>query len=469
MAPTAFLLTIGDELLAGDILDRNGATMARSLRKAGIQVVRHETVPDDLPAIVAALDRARAFSLCLVSGGLGPTTDDLTAESIAAAAGVELERVPEVVSALRDRFAPYLARFERKHGAEAATALIEQNLKQADLPAGATVLANPIGTAVGFAVELARPESGESGECCWVASMPGVPSELKKMLAEQVIPRLADRFALVPIPRRVFRILGDGESAVQQRIAPALALVDEDPAFAGVVVHYRAHTPEILITFEARTPDDGRDPSTAGQAGATEETLARLDEPMRAALGASFYGLGDDDLAVRVVERLRASGLTLATAESCTGGGVGDAVTAIPGSSACFLGGVIAYANEIKAGLLGVPPATLVEHGAVSEPVAMAMARGACAALGSDLGVGITGLAGPGGGSAEKPVGTVHIAVCRTVCTANGAHAPDGSTEPKIVHRRLSLHGNRGTVRRSAVVWALGMVHEMLADETRSH
>jgi nicotinamide-nucleotide amidase len=443
---TAILLKIGDELLSGDILDRNGATLAARLRVAGVRVLAAETIPDDEDAIVAAVHRAARADVCLVSGGLGPTTDDLTAGAIARAAGLELVRVPEVEDALRARFGPYLERYAEKHGEEVARGLIERNLVQADLPQGCTVLDNPIGTAVGFAVEV----RGSTGPC-WVAAMPGVPTELGKMLDEQVLPRVRERFALSPIDRRVYRVLGDGESAVQQRIDPVLARIEEDPVYSVVVVHYRAHTPEILVNFEARPTADG--------AGASGEALAALDPMMREALGRSLYGVGDLELVDRVVRTLARSGLTLATAESCTGGGIGQEITAVPGSSSCFLGGIIAYANDTKMRQLGVPAALLDAHGAVSEPVAVAMAEGARAALGSDLAVGITGVAGPGGGSPDKPVGTVHVAVSG-VGLAPGA--PDGSTEPLTLHRRLSLRGNRGRVRRSATVWALGMIWDAL-------
>ena len=425
---TVHILTIGDELLAGDIVDRNSAHMARWCRSRGLVVKRCVSVRDRQPEIVAALhEAARDGDICLVSGGLGPTTDDLTAEAVAAAAGVGLRRDPEIVRRLEAFFE---ARGRR---------IVEANRKQADFPEGAAVLDNPVGTAPGFAVELREPAE------LWVACMPGVPHEMHRMLAEQVEPRLRERLGVtgvVEVPRRIYRALGSGESAVQEKIRVAVEEArGRSPGLANVLLHYRAHMPEVLLNFEALAGEDSP--------AATDEELRSLDGPLREALGRALYGIGEAPLQVRVVRALIDNGRTLATAESCTAGLLGHVITEVPGASAAFPGGVISYSNAVKRDQLGVPEQMLEEHGAVSEPVARAMAEGVRRLLGSDLSVAITGIAGPDGGSAEKPVGTVHLAVCDE----------NGST-----HKRVRLYGNRGTVRRASAMWALKLVWDRLVE-----
>jgi nicotinamide-nucleotide amidase len=225
---------------------------------------------------------------------------------------------------------------------------------------------------------------------------------------------------------------------------------ERSSGLAHMFVHYRARYPEVQLILEAT-------PGPAGQAGASASELASLDEPLRAAIGPALYLISDGEhedqseasLAKELVTRLLERGATLVTAESCTGGGVGAAVTAIAGSSACFLGGVIAYANAVKIAQLGVPADLLEAHGAVSEPVARAMAEGARVRLGADIGVAITGIAGPGGGSEAKPVGTVDFAVA----TAAGAR-----------YKRVRLFGKRDTIRHAATQWALKLVLDTLSD-----
>lgn len=429
--PVAELVTVGDELLAGDIVDGNKATMAACLRAQGITVQRAVSLRDRVDEIAAEL-RAIALraDVCVVSGGLGPTTDDLTVEAVGRAAEVTLVRDEAAADRLREKFRLF------------GRPMPESNLKQADFPAGAEILPNPIGTAEGSCTIMPGPRG------CRVFVMPGVPRELTKMLHEQVVPRLQQSLATAAVPRRIYRVLGHGESSVAKRIAPLLtAAAQRSPGLAATYVHYRASMPQVSVIVEA-TPD------AAGHA-ATEAELASLDAEMIEALSPGIYGIGPAELQARVVTALSAAGLRLSCAESCTGGGLGALVTAVPGSSAAFRGGVIAYDNEIKARLLGVPEATLAEHGAVSEAVAVAMARGARDRLESDLGVGITGIAGPGGATSQKPVGTVHIAVVDRL--------DDGSPQnPGIVHRALSLRGNRGTVQRASAQWALKLVWDRL-------
>lgn len=428
--PRAHLLTIGDELLSGDVVDGNKAWLAERCRLLGVEVVRAATLRDREDEIVAAIQAAAAHAdLVITSGGLGPTTDDLTALAVARAAGIGLERNAELAA----RITAFFSR--RMPGNQA---LIELNLKQADLPAGATVLDNPIGTAAGFGVQMG------SAAPCWVFSLPGVPRELRKMMREQVEPRVISTFGVAPIARRIYRAIGRGESSLQQGVTPALEHArSRSPGLAAMYVHYRARYPEVTVILEATPDSEG--------VAATPDELASLDAALHEGIGPALYaigpGRGPADLPTAIVRSLIARGMTLATAESCTGGGIGEAITSVAGSSACFLGGVIAYANAIKQGQLGVPAELIVEHGAVSEPVVRAMAEGARARLSADLGIAVSGIAGPGGAMPGKPVGTVDVAL---------AHA--GGTE----YKRLSLLGNRATIRRATVLWALKMIWDHL-------
>jgi nicotinamide-nucleotide amidase len=433
---------IGDELLSGDVVDRNKAWLGRRCRALGVEVIRAITIRDREAEIVAGMrEAAESADLCLVSGGLGPTTDDLTAACAALAAGVELVRRPELAARLEAFFTG--------PGRGRGRALVEANLKQADLPAGAIVLDNPIGTAAGFGLELGT---------CWLFSMPGVPRELRLMMSEQIEPRVRERFQLTPIPRRIYRAIGSGESSVQQNVQGVLARARErSRGLANMFVHYRASYPEVQLILEATPGNDSDEP------GASAEELASLDEPLRAAIGPALYlirdgstgstGSGsdseqeDESIAKLLVTRLIERGLTLVSAESCTGGGIGAAVTSVAGSSACFLGGVIAYANAVKIAQLGVSAQDLETHGAVSEPVARAMAEGARTRLNASIGVSTTGIAGPGGGSEAKPIGTVDIAVATPVGTS---------------YKRLQLLGSREMIRHAATLWALKLVLDQL-------
>jgi nicotinamide-nucleotide amidase len=432
--PRAHLLTIGDELLSGDVIDGNKAWLAQRCRLLGVEVVRATTVRDREDEIVEAIRlAAEQVEVCLVSGGLGPTTDDLTASSAAKAAGVVLVRNPDLAARLTAFFTMRSPANLSESAVRERDALIELNLKQADLPAGSVVLDNPIGTAAGFGIQVGG---------CWLYSMPGVPRELRKMMREQVEPRM--RSLAQPVARRIYRAIGRGESSLQQGVSPALAQArTRSPGLANLFVHYRARYPEVTLILEATSGPDG--------AAATPDELASLDEALREGIGPALYaigpGNGPPELATVLVGALIERGLTLATAESCTGGGIGEAITAVPGSSACFMGGVIAYTNVIKRDQLGVSQGDLDAHGAVSEPVARAMAEGARTRLGSDLGIAVSGIAGPGGGSPGKPVGTVDIAL---------AHA-EGTD-----YKRLNLFGNRAAIRRATVLWALKLIWDRL-------
>lgn len=425
----AQILTIGDELLSGDTVNSNLAFLGERCRRLGISVIRAVSVRDRIDEIVAALaDVARWADLCLVSGGLGPTSDDLTAEAVALACGVPLVRHAQAEADLVAHF----ARFNRP--------MPEINRKQADLPEGADMLANPIGSAPGFAVHL--PNSADPGRSCWVACTPGVPREMRRMMLEQIEPRLQRSFELPAVHRRMYRVIGRGESAIAVDVEPIVAEARRrSPGLANLYLHYRAAAPQVLIIAEGTPGPDG--------ARASDEELAGLDAPLQQALQPVLYGLGEADLAARVVAALTRAGKTVASAESCTGGRVGALLTEVAGASACYHGGVIAYDNRVKEGVLGVSSADLAAHGAVSEPVARAMAAGARRTLGTDFAVATTGVAGPGGGSPEKPVGTVDIAVA----DAEG-----------ITYKRLQLHGERALIQQVSAQWALKLLWDRLVE-----
>ena len=414
---TVWVVTVGDELLAGDIADANLAFLARRCRSVGATVIRAVSVRDRIEEIAQVIEQVveSGAGACLVSGGLGPTTDDLTTVAIAKAAGVPVRRDEAALQRLRDKFRAF------------GRPMPPTNEKQADFPEGAEVLANPIGSAEGFAVSI---------DGCRVFSMPGVPRELRKMTDEQVLPRLLSAWSLREVPRRIYRVLGHGESSVAQRIEAALEQArTRSPGLANMFVHYRASMPLVSVIVEGVAGADG--------VAATAEELATLDGAMVEALSPGLYGIGEADLATRIVEAAIRGERRLAVAESCTGGLLGSMITAVSGSSSCFRGGIISYDNGIKRDLLGVDAGDLEMHGAVSEPVARAMAAGARRVAGADLGIGITGIAGPSGGTAEKPVGTVHIAVC---------------DETETTHKQLHLLGDRGTVRQASALWALKLV-----------
>lgn len=426
---SAQILTVGDELLSGDTVNSNLAYLGERCRRAGISVLRAVSVRDRVGEIVAALrDAAGWADLCLVSGGLGPTSDDLTAEAVAVACGVDLVRNEEAVAVMTEMF----ARFGRP--------MPDINRKQADLPAGADMLANPIGTAPGFAAWL--PDPAEGGRRCLVACMPGVPREMQRMMAEQVEPRVQRAFALPTVVRRVYRAIGRGESAIAVDIEPIIAAArTRSPGLAAVYLHYRAAAPQVLVIVEGTPGPNGE--------RATAEELAALDREIAPALQPAVYGIGEADLAERLIAALGRNGQTLGTAESCTGGRVGALCTGVPGSSAVYLGGVIAYHNYIKVRLLGVDQALIDANGAVSEPVARAMADGARRALGTDFAVAVTGIAGPGGGTEEKPVGTVDVAV-----------SDAGGT----TYKRLKLFGERALIQHVSAMWALKLVWDRMIE-----
>jgi nicotinamide-nucleotide amidase len=411
------LLTIGDELLLGFTIDTNAAYIARSLAALGVEIVRRGTVGDRAEDIASgvrdALDRTGAV---ITTGGLGPTSDDRTREAVAALFGRALHKDDSVM-------ADVIARFS-KLGAK----MPAMNVNQAMIPDGARVLRNHHGTAPGIWLEDARGR--------WCVMLPGVPREMRGLLKDALLPIMAERAGKDPnvILSHTVRTTGIGESALAEQLGDLARGVDDLP----------------LAFLPSWTGVDLRLTSTARRAPSARSTLSDAATKLRAPVERYVYGENETDLAAVVLELCRGKHLKIATAESCTGGLVGARLTAIPGSSDVFVGGIISYANAVKEKELRVSADLLREHGAVSEPVARAMAEGACAELGADIGIAITGIAGPDGGTEEKPVGTTWIAV-----RANG--------ETRAITRKFL--GDREEIRLRASQGALDMVRRALTPQ----
>jgi nicotinamide-nucleotide amidase len=407
----AAILCIGTELTRGELVNTNATWLSEQLTTLGLEVLRHEVIPDDDALMHATLSRlGEEASLIVCTGGLGPTTDDRTAQAVAHVLGVPLVRDERSLEVIRER----MSRLGREMAAS--------NAKQADFPAGARVLPNDWGTAPGFEVKLGRARA---------FFFPGVPREMKPLFERFVLPEVS---ALVREHVCQVRLASFGmtESAVND----ALHGVEES---FGVTVGYRAHFPEIEVKLLARDRD--ADAARTRARNAADEVRRRLGP-------AIVYGEGFGVTLPSVVhELLRERKLTLAVAESCTGGLVGGMLTDVPGSSETFVGGAIAYSNLLKEKLLGVPRSLLEEHGAVSEACALAMARGAQARFGADLAVAITGIAGPSGGTPEKPVGLVHFAA------VHGAESRSVS---------LRYPASRERVRQLSAWNALSLVRRLL-------
>ena len=391
MAASAEILCIGTELLLGTILNGNARWLAEELAALGIPHYRQTVVGDNRERLIEVVrEAAGRCSLLICTGGLGPTPDDLTTEALAAAFGAPLQERPEVWVDIQAKLAGR------------GRPIAASNRKQALLPEGAALLPNPTGTAPGL---IWSPRPGFT-----VLTFPGVPAELRAMWIGTAVPWLRDQGVEGGVfESRLLRFWGIGESSLAEQVADLLELANPTVApYAG------AGEVKLRLTARAATSEAAR------------QLLAPVEADLRARTGSLCFGTDSDSLASVVLERLRQRGETLAVAESCTGGGLGGALAAVPGASDGFLGGVISYANAMKQSLLGVPAELLATHGAVSDPVAIAMAEGARAATGSTWAITVTGIAGPGGGSAEKPVGLVHIAVagpdgCRSEAARFGA------------------------------------------------
>jgi len=370
----AWVLTIGDELLRGEIVDSNKSFLSERLLQLDLETFRHVTVGDVADDISEQLRQGvQSARVVLVSGGLGPTRDDITTEVVASTFGRRLVRRPAELERIRAFFASV--------GREMA----DNNAKQADFPDGAEVLANPVGTAPGFMLDI---------EDTLIFCMPGVPRELYKMMDEQVLPRVRDRFAPDGVVRAtLLRTFGLGESTLDNELA------DIGDAAGGIALGFRTQFPDNLVRVVARGPDD----ATA------RDRLARAVAEVRERLGPLVLGESERTLDAIVGELLIDGKHTVAVAESCTGGLIASMLTDVPGSSAYLLEGIVAYSNEAKIRDLGVAADLLAEHGAVSEPVVRQMAEGVRARSGAEFALATTGIAGPDGGTEDKPVGTVWI------------------------------------------------------------
>ncbi|HXP93049.1 MAG TPA: competence/damage-inducible protein A [Candidatus Binatia bacterium] len=408
------IITIGTEILLGDLVDTNSAFIARTLADHGVDVFAKHSVGDNAERLhqmlVTVLNRDGVDGV-ITTGGLGPTVDDLTKESVAVAVGKPLQLHEPSLQAIETRFR--LLRPDRP--------LSENNRRQALLPTGSIVMENPYGTAPGF---IALRDDGK-----FVASMPGVPREMKPMLTEKLVPWLVERFDLhSAIFIRTIHTVGIPESELDLKIED-LFRISENPKIAVL-----AHGGRVDVKVMAKAAD--------------REQAEALIEPIEAELtrriGAGIFGTDDMTLESAIAAELIRRGLTIVTAESCTGGSIAEALVRVPGVSATFLGSVVAYSNSIKEQVLGVDSADIERMGAVSQEVAMAMARGARERLGADIAISTTGIAGPEGGTPEKPVGLVWY----------GLATEDG----KVSARRHVFPGSRSDVRMRATMTALNIL-----------
>jgi len=373
---TATILAIGDEIVSGITLDTNTPFLADTLLQIGVEPIGFLSVDDDPERIARALHRAlEDAAVVITTGGLGPTIDDLTAAVVARVAGREMRIHEPSLQRIVERF--------RGRGME----MPRNNEKQALIPEGATVVENPLGTAPGFICPVAHAQ-GER----YIVTLPGVPSEMRRMVEETVVPWLRTRSGSRRFASRTFSTYGISESKLDEMLS---GLMDAEEGRLS----FRAAFPRMQV----RVSVSGEDPAQL------QERLDRLEGAIRERLGDAVYAVGDEGLEETVIRLLSERGSTVAVAESCTGGLIGDRLTDVPGSSAAFLMGVVAYANEAKVGVLGVRPETLATDGAVSVQTAEEMAAGVRRISGADLGIATTGIAGPGGGTEEKPVGTVCI------------------------------------------------------------
>jgi nicotinamide-nucleotide amidase len=424
----AEILTIGDELCRGEIVDTNSSTLAARLWDLSITTRWMTSCNDDATDIATALTQAVARAdLVVCSGGLGPTEDDLTVDVVARLAEVE----PVVDEPARARLESWFAQRLIPRGSTptpetVAIPVTSLLLRQVRVPAGARAYPNTAGLAPAFEV----PVRGVPVIC-----LPGFPREIQAILEtslERRFVELRDAAGEVErIARRIYRVFGRGESQISQACR---GLVDGVP---GASIHYQVKFPETLVKLVVRDRD--------GDAAAGR--LAELDVGIRDRLHGFLYGVGGETLVERTVRRLIEAGKTVATAESCTGGMIGELLTRRPGSSQAFLGGAITYSNAEKIRQLGVAADTLASHGAVSEQTVREMALGARQRFGADLAVAVSGVAGPDGGSPDKPVGTVWLAL---------------ATEREVITRKLGWPGARDQIRLLASWWALQLIDEAI-------
>jgi nicotinamide-nucleotide amidase len=405
---TVALLSIGTELTRGEIINTNAAWLAAELTAAGFTVNAANTVDDDVNRVVAEIRNLTSLHrLVIATGGLGPTTDDLTALAAARATGADLVRDESTLLAIRRRVE------------SRGKAMNAGHEKQADVPAGSEILSNSVGTAPGFAIRL-----GEST----VFFLPGVPREMRTMFAEQVLPRVRPS-----APNNTFQVRLRTYGLPESSLGEQLAGVEE--AFPGITLGYRVHYPEVDVKVHAR----------AATQSIAHDLAVKATAEVRNRLGTVIYGEGDDAFAEIVGRSVRARGWRLAVSESCTGGLILHLLTSHPASE-YLVGGAVTYANSAKTRLLGVAEDTLRGHGAVSAEVAAEMAQGARRLCEVDVAISVTGIAGPTGGTATKPVGLCYWAVSH----------PGG-----LVVRDCVFAGDREEVQLSAAYAVLDLLRRI--------
>ncbi len=403
----AEIIAVGSELLTPDKIDTNSLFLTEELNKLGIEIVRKTVVGDDRALLLEAFrDAVNRVPLTIASGGLGPTEDDLTRETVAELLGRRLVRNDAIVRAIEARFRSF------------GRVMPDTNIRQAMVPEGAEPLDNPRGTAPGLWLEDRERT---------IALLPGPPRELKPMFREQILPRLQRRISSVRMYHRELRVTGLGESHVDSLAGPVYTRYPE------VQTTVLASPGEVQIHLRMWTEDSAH----------ADALFADIERGLDLALTDRIFSRDSSPLEEVVAHELLKQNATIAAAESCTGGLFAERLTTIAGSSAYFLGGVVCYSNEMKTAWADVPPEMIATKGAVSTEVAIALADGIRRRVGSTLGVGITGIAGPGGGSEEKPVGTVHIAL---------------ASASAMRERALRLPGDREMVRLQASQAALDMV-----------
>lgn len=412
---TAEIICVGTELLLGDILNSNSQFLAIELAALGIGHYYQTVVGDNPERIKEVLQIASdRSSILLLTGGLGPTPDDLTHETLADFFGVDMVEKPEIIADITQKYA---ARGRK---------MAASNRKQASIPAGADILPNPTGTAPGI-IWQPRPD-------LFILTFPGVPSEMHRMWRETAVPYLKSQgWGKQIVHSRMLRFWGIAESTLADKVASFFDI-------ANPTVAPYASKGQVRLRISAK----------AESIAAAEELIAPVEEQIKNVAGSDYFGADEDTLAGVVGELLQEAGQTLAVAESCTGGGLGQMLTGIPGSSSYFLGGAIAYHNSVKESILKVEPQDLAEFGAVSDKVAQQMAKGAREAFGSSWGLSITGIAGPGGGTDDKPVGLVYI----------GLAGPGGEVES--LEYRFGARGSRDLIRHFSTCTALDRLRRKL-------
>jgi nicotinamide-nucleotide amidase len=408
---SAEIIAIGSELLAPDRTDTNSLWLTEKLNRLGIEVKLKTIVGDDDARLEEAIkDAVRRSKVVITTGGLGPTEDDITRKITARALGRRLLLDEQVLAEIRQRFESF------------GVVMPERNSRQAMVIEDAIVLPNPNGTAPGMFLD----HQGTA-----IVLLPGPPREMRPMFENHVGQKLESRAGGLRVVRQILRVAGMGESAVDEKIAPVYTKYDNPQT----TILFNQSEIEVHLTARGRTDAEA------------EALLGKVSAEIEEQLGSSIFSFAGETMEEIVGLKLTVGGYTISVAESCTGGLIAQRLTNVPGSSKYFIEGVVAYSNDAKTRTLGVEPMLLLEHGAVSAPVAEAMAEGVRKRAGTDFGLSVTGIAGPGGGTEEKPVGTVIIAL-----------AYEAGTE----HRKLKLPGDRNLIRWRASQAALDLLRRRL-------